>query len=157
MLEKIREAVKGKARQKHSPRVQELEAQLQAMHDKADRYKQGLAREREAHGQTEAELVEERRFAFKAFCRLAKRLLRGKIENVSIEYSGFGCCRVQLDLMLTEGEAKALADTVWGTKERDLLDRDKLYRALNEGIERGQIKDLTDAARLVLDMPGEDE
>ena len=59
--------------------------------------------------------------------------------------------------MLTEGEAKALADTVWGTKERDLLDRDKLYRALNEGIERGQIKDLTDAARLVLDMPGEDE
>ena len=81
----------------------------------------------------------------------------GKIENVSIEYSGFGCRHVQLDLMLTEGEAKALAGTVWGTKERDLLDRNKLYRALNEGIERGQIKDLTDAARLVLDMPGEDE
>lgn len=157
MLEKIREAVKDKARRKHSPRAQELEAQLQAMHDKADRYKQGLVREREAHGQTEAELVEERRFAFKVFCRLAKRLLRGKIENVSIEYSGFGCRHVQLDLMLTEGEAKALADTVWGTKERDLLDRDKLYRALNEGVERGQIKDLTDAARLVLDMPGEDE
>ena len=67
----------GQARRKHSPRAQELEAQLQAMHDKADRYKQGLVREREAHGQTEAELVEERRFAFKAFCRLAKRLLRG--------------------------------------------------------------------------------
>lgn len=44
-----------------------------------------------------------------------------------------------------------------GNQRTDLLDRDKLYRALNEGIERGQIKDLTDAARLVLDMPGEDE